>query len=76
MHCFLGLTATATEATAASVAKHLGIPADDSAVIRGAAIPSNLYLSVSCDRDRDTVSKYRLCSGFTSSVKINGSAFL
>ena len=55
MRCFLGLTATATRATAASVAEHLGIVHDPGAVIRGGAVPSNLFLSVSCDCDRTQV---------------------
>ena len=57
MQCFLGLTATATRATAASVAEHLGIAHDAKAVIRGGAVPPNLCLSVSCDQDRTQVSK-------------------
>ena len=56
MRCFLGLTATATRSTAASVAEHLGIVHDPGAVIRGGAIPPNLFLSVSCDSDRTQVS--------------------
>lgn len=57
VRCFLGLTATATRATAASVAEHLGIVHDSGAVIRGGAVPSNLFLSVSCDSDRTQVNK-------------------
>ena len=56
VRCFLGLTATATRATAASVAEHLGIVHDPGAVIRGGAVPPNLFLSVSCDSDRTQVS--------------------
>lgn len=55
VRCFLGLTATATRATAASVAEHLGIVHDPGAVIRGGAVPSNLFLSASCDSDRTQV---------------------
>lgn len=55
MRCFLGLTATATRATAASVAEHLGIAHDPEAVIRGGAVPPNLFLSVSCDTDKTQV---------------------
>ena len=55
MRCFLGLTATATLSTAASVAEHLGIVHDPGAVIRGGAVPPNLFLSVSCDSDRTQV---------------------
>ncbi|PFX35000.1 ATP-dependent DNA helicase Q4 [Stylophora pistillata] len=52
VRCFLGLTATATRATAASVAEHLGIVHDPEAVIRGGAVPPNLFLSVSCDSNK------------------------
>lgn len=58
MGCFLGLTATATRATATSVAEHLGIAHDAGAVIRGGAVPPNLFLSVSCDSDRTQVQLY------------------
>lgn len=52
VRCFLGLTATATHSTALEVAQHLGIAAE--AVLRGpVTIPTNLYLSVSRDRDPD-----------------------
>ncbi|XP_077982235.1 ATP-dependent DNA helicase Q4-like [Glandiceps talaboti] len=53
VRCFLGLTATATLATASSVAEHLGIVNYQRAIVRGAAVPSNLHLSVSRDADRD-----------------------
>ena len=56
VHCFLGLTATATKSTAADVAKHLGISDFQEAVIRGPPVPKNLFLSVSRDEDRDHVS--------------------
>ena len=55
MRCLLGLTATATQATASSVAEHLGITRDPGAVIRGGAVPPNLFLSVSCDSERTQV---------------------
>ena len=55
MRCFLGLTATATRSTAASVAEHIGIVHDPGAVIRGGAVPPNLFLSVSCDNDKTQV---------------------
>ncbi|KAM5315537.1 ATP-dependent DNA helicase Q4 isoform 2-T2 [Glossophaga mutica] len=52
VHCFLGLTATATRSTALDVAKHLGVA--EEAVLRGpVTIPTNLHLSVSMDRDPD-----------------------
>ncbi|NWW44121.1 RECQ4 helicase, partial [Pedionomus torquatus] len=53
VRCFLGLTATATLATAQDVAHHLGIPAEEGIAVRSAAVPPNLRLSVSMDRDRD-----------------------
>ncbi|NXN20357.1 RECQ4 helicase, partial [Nycticryphes semicollaris] len=54
VRCFLGLTATATLATARDVARHLGIPAEGEGVtVRSATVPPNLRLSVSTDRDRD-----------------------
>ena len=48
--CLLGLTATATLSTEASVAHHLGV--SDDGVVRGAPVPSNLHLAASCPRDR------------------------
>ncbi|XP_033925661.1 ATP-dependent DNA helicase Q4 [Melopsittacus undulatus] len=53
IRCFLGLTATATLATARDVLQHLGIPAEEGITVHSAAVPSNLLLSVSMDRDRD-----------------------
>ncbi|XP_074753644.1 ATP-dependent DNA helicase Q4 [Athene noctua] len=53
VRCFLGLTATATLATARDVAQHLGIPAEEGLAVRCTAVPPNLHLSVSMDRDRD-----------------------
>ncbi|XP_058686011.1 ATP-dependent DNA helicase Q4 [Poecile atricapillus] len=53
VRCFLGLTATATAATARDVAQHLGIPPENGIGIRAAGIPENLRLSVSMDSDRD-----------------------
>ncbi|XP_041376867.1 uncharacterized protein LOC121389337 [Gigantopelta aegis] len=51
--CFLGLTATATKATAYDVSRHLGIEDVKEATIRGSPIPKNLILSVSQDENRD-----------------------
>ncbi|XP_072013917.1 ATP-dependent DNA helicase Q4-like [Amphiura filiformis] len=51
--CLLGLTATATMATANSVAEHLGIAGDSDAVVRGSSVPNNLMLSVSRDPNRE-----------------------
>ncbi|XP_035315181.1 ATP-dependent DNA helicase Q4 isoform X1 [Cricetulus griseus] len=52
VHCFLGLTATATRSTARDVAQHLGI-AEELELSGLATIPANLHLSVSVDRDSD-----------------------
>lgn len=54
VYCVLALTATATYQTALSVATHLGI--NQESIIRGPTLPDNLYVSVSCDQDRDQVS--------------------
>uniref|UniRef100_A0ABM5GD06 DNA 3'-5' helicase n=1 Tax=Pogona vitticeps TaxID=103695 RepID=A0ABM5GD06_9SAUR len=53
VHCFLGLTATATLSTAQDVAHHLGIPEGEGIAGRSTAVPSNLHLSVSTDKDKD-----------------------
>ncbi|RXM27385.1 ATP-dependent DNA helicase Q4 [Acipenser ruthenus] len=53
VRCLLGLTATATLATARDIAHHLEIRDEDGIAVRSAAIPPNLQLSVSMDRDRD-----------------------
>ncbi|KAM9167088.1 LOW QUALITY PROTEIN: ATP-dependent DNA helicase Q4, partial [Mergus octosetaceus] len=62
VRCFLGLTATATPATARDVAAHLGVTQDEEeeeeeeeegTAGRCSALPPNLHLSVSMDRDRD-----------------------
>ncbi|KAI5929445.1 ATP-dependent DNA helicase Q4 [Manis javanica] len=52
VHCFLGLTATATRSTSRDVAQHLGV-AEESVLRDSVIIPSNLHLSVSMDRDPD-----------------------
>ena len=51
--CVLGLTATATHTTGMGVARQLGVADND--IIWGAAMPSNLHISVSRDADRDLV---------------------
>uniref|UniRef100_UPI00398F59C0 ATP-dependent DNA helicase Q4 isoform X2 n=1 Tax=Pristiophorus japonicus TaxID=55135 RepID=UPI00398F59C0 len=51
--CLLGLTATATRATAQNIAYHLGIQEGEGIAVRSADVPANLFLSVSTDRDRD-----------------------
>jgi len=55
VHCFLGLTATATLSTASDVARHLRITDFQKATVRGSPIPENLVLSVSMDANRDEV---------------------
>lgn len=76
VQCFLGLTATATQSTAADVAKHLGIDNLEEAVVRGSPVPKNLFLSVSRDQNREEVLNLFLnpedkcCSLFISSFKI------
>ena len=47
----MGLTATATAQTEASICDHLRI--DPSTVLKGEVVPKNLNLSVSRDQDRD-----------------------
>uniref|UniRef100_A0A8C0UYZ1 DNA 3'-5' helicase n=1 Tax=Cyanistes caeruleus TaxID=156563 RepID=A0A8C0UYZ1_CYACU len=70
VRCFLGLTATATAATARDVAQHLGIPPENG--IGAAGIPENLRLSVSVDSDRDQVgSDLRSFQGISNSGKKN-----
>lgn len=53
----LGLTATATLSTALDIAQHLDITDQDGIAVRSAAVPSNLYLSVSMDREKDQVGR-------------------
>ncbi|XP_026578780.1 ATP-dependent DNA helicase Q4 [Pseudonaja textilis] len=53
VRCLLGLTATATVSTAQDVAHHLGIPEGEGLAVRSVAVPPNLCLSVSTDRDKD-----------------------
>ncbi|XP_014486167.1 PREDICTED: ATP-dependent DNA helicase Q4 isoform X1 [Dinoponera quadriceps] len=49
----LGLTATATRMTAASIARHLDLPDGVDGVVSDAPLPGNLVLSVSKDGNRD-----------------------
>ncbi|CAH1119560.1 unnamed protein product [Phaedon cochleariae] len=49
----LGLTATATRATRASIIQHLQIPDGEAGVISDTPLPDNLALSVSKDANRD-----------------------
>ena len=54
VHCVLGLTATATQATADSVAARFNIESEN--IINDEnIIPKNLSISVSCDQDRNKV---------------------
>ncbi|KAM9340011.1 ATP-dependent DNA helicase Q4 [Symphorus nematophorus] len=53
VQCLLGLTATATLSTALDIARHLDISDQDGIAVRSAAVPPNLYLSVSVDREKD-----------------------
>ncbi|CDQ85432.1 unnamed protein product [Oncorhynchus mykiss] len=53
VRCLLGLTATATLSTALDIAQHLDITDQDGIAVRSAAMPDNLQLSVSMDRDKD-----------------------
>ena len=53
MKTVLGLTATATKATCASIVTHLSIPDGQQGVIKDIPLPENLILSVSCDEFRD-----------------------
>uniref|UniRef100_I3KUY2 DNA 3'-5' helicase n=1 Tax=Oreochromis niloticus TaxID=8128 RepID=I3KUY2_ORENI len=53
VRCLLGLTATATLSTALDIAKHLEISDQDGIAVRSAAVPPNLNLSVSTDREKD-----------------------
>ncbi|XP_047993660.1 ATP-dependent DNA helicase Q4 [Leguminivora glycinivorella] len=51
--CILGLTATASQSTIRSVISHIDIPDGLSGVITNPALPDNLYLSVSFEKDKD-----------------------
>ncbi|XP_060753641.1 ATP-dependent DNA helicase Q4 isoform X2 [Tachysurus vachellii] len=53
VQCLLGLTATATLSTALDIAHHLGINDREGIAVRSAAVPHNLQLSVSMDRDKE-----------------------
>ncbi|XP_006809987.2 ATP-dependent DNA helicase Q4 [Neolamprologus brichardi] len=53
VRCLLGLTATATLSTALDIAKHLEISDQAGIAVRSAAVPPNLNLSVSTDREKD-----------------------
>ncbi|KAG9278970.1 ATP-dependent DNA helicase Q4 [Astyanax mexicanus] len=53
VRCLLGLTATATLSTALDIAHHLDINDQEGIAVRSAAVPHNLQLSVSMDRDKD-----------------------
>ncbi|XP_041823311.1 ATP-dependent DNA helicase Q4 isoform X2 [Melanotaenia boesemani] len=53
VQCLLGLTATATLSTALDIAHHLDISDQDGIAVRSAAVPPNLNLSVSTDKEKD-----------------------
>ncbi|XP_061598358.1 ATP-dependent DNA helicase Q4 [Cololabis saira] len=53
VQCLLGLTATATLSTAMDIAQHLDITDEDGIAVRSAAVPPNLNLSVSTDKEKD-----------------------
>ncbi|XP_028317453.1 ATP-dependent DNA helicase Q4 isoform X2 [Gouania willdenowi] len=53
VQCLLGLTATATLSTALDIAQHLDITDQNGIAVRSAAVPPNLNLSVSMDREKD-----------------------
>ncbi|XP_072947117.1 ATP-dependent DNA helicase Q4 [Epargyreus clarus] len=51
--CILGLTATASQTTISSIIDHINVPDALNGVITNPALPSNLYLSVSLEKDKD-----------------------
>ncbi|XP_072226828.1 ATP-dependent DNA helicase Q4 [Leuresthes tenuis] len=53
VQCLLGLTATATLSTALDIAQHLDISDEEGIAVRSAAVPPNLNLSVSMDKEKD-----------------------
>ena len=55
VQCLLGLTATATLSTALDIAQHLDISDEEGIAVRSAAVPPNLNLSVSMDKEKDQV---------------------
>ncbi|KAJ8716103.1 hypothetical protein PYW08_013388 [Mythimna loreyi] len=53
VNCILGLTATASQTTIKSIISHLNIADGANGVIRNPALPDNLCLSVSIEKDKD-----------------------
>lgn len=53
VNCILGLTATASQTTIKSIISHINIPDGADGVIRNPALPDNLCLSVSIEKDKD-----------------------
>lgn len=51
--CILGLTATASQTTIKSVIDHINIPDGLRGVVTNPALPNNLFLSVSFEKDKD-----------------------
>lgn len=72
MRCLLGLTATATLSTALDIARHLNITDEDGIAVRSAAVPPNLNLSVSMDREKDQVYYYfpHFISVYSASIRV------
>ncbi|GBP19855.1 ATP-dependent DNA helicase Q4 [Eumeta japonica] len=52
--CILGLTATASKATVASIVNHINIPDGSNGVITNPTLPDNLILLVSHENDKDS----------------------
>ena len=56
VHCILGLTATATPMTISDVTEHFDI--DQANVItKGSILPAHLNISVSCEENKDKVTR-------------------
>lgn len=51
--CILGLTATASQTTIKSVIDHINISDGLNGVVKNPALPNNLYLSMSYEKDKD-----------------------
>ncbi|XP_032520445.2 ATP-dependent DNA helicase Q4 [Danaus plexippus] len=51
--CILGLTATASQATIKSVINHINVPDGVKGVLTNPALPDNLFLSISFEKDKD-----------------------
>ncbi|CAF4822728.1 unnamed protein product [Pieris macdunnoughi] len=51
--CILGLTATASKTTIKSVIEHIKVPDGENGVVINPSLPSNLYLTMSFEKDKD-----------------------